>query len=958
MPAPIETVLSRLSDAISCGEGKWKARCPAHDDRHPSLSIGVGDDGRVLLHCHAGCNQQSIITALGLKTADLFVPKPNGHAGPKRSPRVYPSVGAAAKEVARREKGEVEAVYRYTDDYNRVRIRKPDGKSFRPIRREGDGWVLGDPPGKLPLYHRDELAGEAAVCVCEGEKATDAARRLGLLATTSGSSSSAPKADWTPLAGRNVVLLPDNDPPGEKYARAVAAELHKLKPPAVVRIVRLPDLPDKGDIYDYVEQQGGRPPAEIRALVEQIAEQAPIVADEPEPDAPAVDCPYEATSAGLVWMKPTNNGLTPTPLTTFTARIAAQVTHDDGVETHRVFEIEATQAGRTHKFTVSASQFGAMNWPVEHVGCDAIVFPGFNAKEHARTAIQMLSPNRTDRTVYTHTGWREIGNVWAYLHAGGAIGPVGPLSYVETALPSGLDRYELPNPPTGDDLKVAVRASLKLLDLAPDAIMVPLFCLPWRAVLGPGAFSVHLAGQTGTGKSELAALVQQHFGAAMTAKALPASWSSTGNALEGLAFVAKDAVLVVDDFAPTGSIADVQRFHRDADHLLRAQGNRSGRQRMRADATLRPVKAPRGLILSTGEDVPRGHSVRARTLVLEVGPRDLDWAQLTKCQANAAAGKYAAALAGFLRWLASRYDAVAKSLPDEVAELRGKTTQSGQHKRTPEIVADLLVGLRYFLTFAVESGAISADEDHEFWSRAWVALGQAAAAQAAHHQANDPVVRFMELLSSAIASGHAHLAGPDGLPPRCAGEEEYPAGWGWRLKKVGTGVNERDEWQPQGDRVGWIDNNDVYLEPDASYRVAQIMGGGSDGLPVGVRTLHKRLKEHGLLVEADERRGRLTVRHMLEGQRRSVLHLHTDSLMSLETAQAAQPAHEPAPDAQDKDSRDSKWAGSGRAESGNGPQNGPLAAPECGFGPVGPVGPVSQTYNTQPCADAREEAEV
>src|SRR6185436_13476176 len=112
----------------------------------------------------------------------------------------------------------------------------------------------------------------------------------------------------------------------------------------------------------------------------------------------------------------------------------------------------------------------------------------------------------------------------------------------------------------------------------------------------------------------LAALAQQHYGAGMDSRHLPASWSSTGNSLEGLAFAAADALLVVDDFAPGGTTADVARMHREADRLLRAQGNRSGRMRMRADATLRPPKPPRGIILSTGEDVPRGQSLRARLL--------------------------------------------------------------------------------------------------------------------------------------------------------------------------------------------------------------------------------------------------------------------------------------------------------------------------------------------------------
>ena len=64
--------------------------------------------------------------------------------------------------------------------------------------------------------------------------------------------------------------------------------------------------------------------------------------------------------------------------------------------------------------------------------------------------------------------------------------------------------------------------------------------------------------------------------------------------VEGLAFVAKDALLVVDDFCPSGSTNDVQRYHKEADRLFRGQGNRAGRQRMRADASLRPAKPPRG----------------------------------------------------------------------------------------------------------------------------------------------------------------------------------------------------------------------------------------------------------------------------------------------------------------------------------------------------------------------------
>ena len=71
------------------GAGRWLARCPAHDDRNPSLSIGTGQDGRVLLHCWPGCRTSDILAALGLKPKDLF---------PSGSPPSAAEIAIAAHE--------------------------------------------------------------------------------------------------------------------------------------------------------------------------------------------------------------------------------------------------------------------------------------------------------------------------------------------------------------------------------------------------------------------------------------------------------------------------------------------------------------------------------------------------------------------------------------------------------------------------------------------------------------------------------------------------------------------------------------------------------------------------------------------------------------------------------------------------------------------------------------------
>ena len=182
---------------------------------------------------------------------------------------------------------------------------------------------------------------------------------------------------------------------------------------------------------------------------------------------------------------------------------------------------------------------------------------------------------------------------------------------------------------------------------------------------------------------------------------------------KGQAFTLKDQLLILDDFAPTGTSYDIQRWHKKADRVLRAKGNHSGRQRMRPDTTLRPEKLPRALIISTGEDVPRGQSLRARMMILELSPGDLDWEQLTVCQSAAGAGLYTLAMSGYIRWLASRYEGIRESLKDGHAELRRAAGAGGQHRRTPGIVADLALGLRYFLLFAHESGTIDSETARE-----------------------------------------------------------------------------------------------------------------------------------------------------------------------------------------------------------------------------------------------------
>jgi hypothetical protein len=81
---PVETILGRLDGVRRSGRG-WTALCPAHEDKHASLSVAVGDDGRALLHDHAGCSVDDVVATLGLELADLFLPSEDFAEVPEKS---------------------------------------------------------------------------------------------------------------------------------------------------------------------------------------------------------------------------------------------------------------------------------------------------------------------------------------------------------------------------------------------------------------------------------------------------------------------------------------------------------------------------------------------------------------------------------------------------------------------------------------------------------------------------------------------------------------------------------------------------------------------------------------------------------------------------------------------------------------------------------------------------------
>jgi hypothetical protein len=336
MTCPVERFLAALREhgfkPRRSGNG-WACQCPAHDDRTPSLSITKGDGGHALVHCHAGCDTKAVCAAVDFPFPDLFADDPTRRSvtpGPRRRgdgdetkpkpardrgfvavakpERVFATGREAVAELERRF-GSRSALWTYYNAGGEPvgvvfrRDRDEGGKTVRHAWRtaDGAGWVLEGGPKPHPLYGLPDLLKMpkgSRVWVCEGEKATDAARAIGLAATTSaGGAERAKGSDWSPVAGHDVVILPDHDDAGEEYAADVVT-LANTAGARSVRVVRIADTwPGIGkgdDLADYVEHRRREGAADdvIRGEVESLAADAEPERSEPNAAARLAFAPF------------------------------------------------------------------------------------------------------------------------------------------------------------------------------------------------------------------------------------------------------------------------------------------------------------------------------------------------------------------------------------------------------------------------------------------------------------------------------------------------------------------------------------------------------------------------------------------------------------------------------------------------------------------------------------------
>ncbi len=251
-PEPLRKVLDAVSEYESKGKYEYMAICPCHDDSNPSLQITWEPISCKVLLCCFGCkaNFKALVSALGLGEKDLFMTRKYG-----------------TKRIVE--------TYDYCDEQGTVLYQKLryEPKSFSQQKPDGNGgWTSKLNGVRRVLYNLVELleATTPVVYILEGEKDVETLKALGYVATTSGGTGTWKSEFSQYLRGRHVIIIPDDDEPGELYANQIINDL--LGKATDIKVVK---LPHGKDITDYFSCGG------TEDVLRMIVAKAPLITKVP-----------------------------------------------------------------------------------------------------------------------------------------------------------------------------------------------------------------------------------------------------------------------------------------------------------------------------------------------------------------------------------------------------------------------------------------------------------------------------------------------------------------------------------------------------------------------------------------------------------------------------------------------------------------------------------------------------
>jgi len=240
--------------------------CPWHEDNHSSAGIFANDSTGWKYKCHSCGFSGDVFDVIARRDGITLAEAIKRFTGQSGLIDGYSS--SVRQRIYTKEEitsylqtlGTLEKFYRYKDEQGKdsffvARLKTSDGKIIRPFMPNNGGYTFGLPPVPRLLYNLPTVIGADTIIICEGEKCVDCLTEYGFVATTSvGGAKSARNSDWGPLSGKNVIIWPDNDLEGKRYADDIQQILTGLGTRVSILEPRKLDLADGEDCFDFVTQ--------------------------------------------------------------------------------------------------------------------------------------------------------------------------------------------------------------------------------------------------------------------------------------------------------------------------------------------------------------------------------------------------------------------------------------------------------------------------------------------------------------------------------------------------------------------------------------------------------------------------------------------------------------------------------------------------------------------------------
>ncbi len=843
MVSTLKSVLNELDGVQQTSPGEWKARCPAHNDLNPSLSVTKGDDYPVVLFCHAGCDFKKIADELDSLSASW---KPwEGTIVDRYTYRE--ADGTLLFDVVRYEMRDKE--HPACGDKQFMQQAHLPGHEDAGDKGCPEGYVWGRKKhGIDPVLYRLPQVMKAAsngrvVFVVEGEKDVHTLEGWGFTATTNPQGAGEWQSQHTEaLSGACVVIIPDNDLEGHEHGRMVAQEV--LSVAESVRVVTLSDLPEKGDVTDWANAGGTA--EELKELVEEATTLDPPTNGESESDdasrpVRSVGERYVTKDGRIIHVKPGRNGDERwSVVADFTAHIEKEITRED--ET-RIYKISgySPDAHRNFEFNIEAEDFESNQRLKEAIGsaagAEAAVRAGMT--RHLAPALKMLSEDVETRRRYSRAGWSDDGFLL----------PGRPEKDVEVELPESLP-YEASSDATIEEGQEVLDSLIRALDPKKTVPLVS-FALTGPLVRHVDLLKRHgffVKGPTGSLKTSWMQALMCLYGPEFIRDEhlLKMGEGMTRNASMALAGSAHDLPILFDNYKPTTGRGD-----RDFINLIHNVIEGGEKARLNRNSELKDRKEIRAWPIVTGEDLPDTDPASlARILAVEFSwPNGKENPELTAAQQHPAA--LARMGTAWINWLESDDGQKAiDEISDSFVERRDKWAEYLRSKR-PDMVNILRVAsnlatnrLTYELASRCPALQVVLSVHQEDYQEGLFSIGY----QMGDYTSESlEARRFIEGLKSLKAAGRIRFA-----------------------QRLG------DDYTIE-DQVGYKDQEGYYLILQVAREAVDELYKRSGGLGgVSPQTLCSQLKDIGFVARTGRNR---TTRIVRTGTgRKRVLHLKKDAL--------------------------------------------------------------------------------